>query len=185
MSLICNTGRPPKDDALQNLTINDTLRVNNLIKSTKAEIDRLCPPNQNVPIVLGGSMYYNPEGSAAIDLKTFPSGLTEHFTSTNSPSVSNFWYTPEDLTVSKFQVAAYANSAVILDVSISTTSDPLSPPVDLLTVQLALNGTNNSIQSDDSGSVVIPAGSYVTIRNVTSTSGPNEIYVSWILMMNP
>lgn len=186
MSLICNTGRPPKDDALQNLTVNDTLRVNNLLKSTKAEIDRLCGRDQSAAsVVLAGSLTRSGFLPSLIDLSALPSGSTIRIGTQISAVVSDFWYTSEDLIVDKFQVAAVSTVAGPLNVAVSVTSDPAVLPTDVLTIPFDLSANIVNVQTDVSGTVAIPAGSYVTIHVTSPATDLSDVRVSWTLHLNP
>jgi hypothetical protein len=55
---ICNLGRPAKDASFQNLTTNDSVRVNKLLKSTRADLERLCAIDNNNSITFIGSIEY-------------------------------------------------------------------------------------------------------------------------------
>lgn len=185
MSLICNTGRPPKDDALQNLTVNDTLRVNNLLKSTKAEIDRLCARDQVASLVLGGSVIYSTQEPSAIEnVYALPSGST--ILNGQSPAaVSDLWYTSQDLIIDKFQVAALSPVAGPLNVAVGVTSDPAVSPTDVLTIPFSLSASTVDVETDVSGTVLIPAGSYVVIHVTSTATDLADVRVSWTLHLNP
>jgi hypothetical protein len=185
MSLICNTGRPPKDDALQNLTVNDTLRVNNLLKSTKAEIDRLCTRDQSASLVLAGSLIQSVVQPSLLDLPALPSGSTIRNVPQIVAVVSDFWYTSEDLIIDKFQVAALSTVAGPLNVAVGVTSDPVVLPTDVLTIPFDLSANIVNVQTDVSGTVAIPAGSYVTIHVTSPVTDLSDVRVSWTLHLNP
>lgn len=191
MSLICNTGRPPKDDALQNLTVNDTLRVNNLIKSTKAEIDRLCSQVetiQNVPIVLAGSLIYTGQSTEdGFNQPLLPSGPTVRTTpNITPPTVETLWYTPQDLTVEKLQVSLISTVGATFDVSVGVLSSPTGPITDLSTITLSVSASTVDLQTSVPSNVVIPAGSYIIIH-ITSSSleALTDVRASWTLHLNP
>jgi hypothetical protein len=187
MSLICNTGRPPKDDALQNLTVNDTLRVNNLIKATRAEIERLCATDELVPLVIGGALTMILDGGdpAALDLSALPSGTSSNIVRSAAATVANLWYTSQDLIISKFQVAAVSADNTTLNVAVGVTSDPAVAPTDVLTVALPLTASTVALDTDVSDTVLIPAGSFVTIHVTSSTTTLEDVRVSWTLHLNP
>lgn len=188
MSLICNTGRPPKDDALQNLTVNDTLRVNNLVKAAKAEINTLCARDQDIPLVLGGSLTYTNDNNTSPTLNLFalPSGSTTRTSSSNVAfALSDLWYTSQELSNIKFQVAAVSTLATTLNVSVGVTSNPAVLPANVLTVALPLTANTIGLVTDISNSVVIPAGSFVTVNVSSSGVSVTDVRVTWTLAGNP
>jgi hypothetical protein len=189
MSLICNTGRPPKDDALQNLTVNDTLRVNNLVKSTKAEIDRLCSQIetvQNVPIVLAGSFSYSGQDSEnGFELFLLPSGFTPVTSASIPPSATNLWYTPQDLTVEKLQVSLISTVSSTFDVSVGFFSSPSGPITGVSTIILSVGVSTVELQTSVPSNTVIPAGSYITISVTSGSLDLTGVQASWTLHLNP
>ena len=188
MSLICNTGRPPKDDAFQNLTVNDTLRVNNLVKTTKAEIDRLCSIDaQSASLILGGSMHFEGASEVGLDLFALPSGPSMRSSVIMVPvAVPDLWYTSEELLVRKFQVSAISVGVdTTLNVSIGVTSNPTVATTDVLTVSLPLTSNTVNLVTDVSGTVIIPTGSFVTVHVTSTSTNLTDIRVSWTMDLNP
>ena len=189
MSLICNTGRPAKDDALQNLTVNDTLRVNNIVKSTKAEIDRLCSQVesvQNAPIVLAGSFrYLGQESPDGFELFLLPSGFTSR---TNprmtQPPAEVLWYTPQDLTIEKLQVSITSSSNATFVASVSVFSSPTGPSTEVSQMILSA-GVTATLQTSVPSTVVIPAGSYIAIFISSGSTNLSDVRASWSLHLNP
>lgn len=189
MSLICNTGRPAKDDALQNLTVNDTLRVNNRVKSTKAEIDRLCSQIetvQNIPTVLAGSLLYVEEGSPnGLELFLLPSGFTLITNPLmNEPPCEALWYTPQDFTVEKLQVSISSSVNATIDVSVGVLSSPTGPITNVSTMTLSAS-TTATLQTSVPSNIVIPAGSYVTIHISSTSVNLSDVRASWTLHLDP
>jgi len=189
MSLICNTGRPHKDDALQNLTVNDTLRVNNLVKSTKAEIDRLCSQIetvQNVPIVLAGSFSYAGQDSEnGFDLFLLPSGFTPVTSTSILPSATNLWYTPQGLTVEKLQVSLISTVSSSFGVSVGVSSSPGGPFTEETAMTLSVGASTVELQTSVPSNIVIPAGSYITIIFSSASLDLTGVQASWTLHLNP
>lgn len=196
---MCDIGRPPRDAALQNLTVNNTVRVNKLLKSTKAEIDRFCAESTNDGAItfVGSFQFIGVDESklnAEYSLYLLPSGcqITSSPAKYSLPFLPTVFYTSVDLVVRKFQAAVTTvtsgdvTSNVIVDLNYGTDSNTINQTA----VELSLLGTNlNSVRvTDSSGSAVIPAGSYYSIvikEGPGSTDQPFNLRSSWTLELIP
>lgn len=185
---LCDLGRPKQDAGLQNLVVNDTLRVNRLLKATKAEIERLCADVNSLSSVLVGS-FETSIGDPTNEYETYtlPSGpmvVTETPSFERSPFTS-FW-TDEELTIEDFRaVAVLPDGQFSQDISLSvnlsagTTLGTISPIITLVLPNLStsppISGVSPLVP------VSIPANSFVSIRlNITSTIAEiNGFQVSW------
>lgn len=182
----CNTsGRPSKDDSFQNLTVNDTLRIYNLLKSTKAEISRVCAlTGQITPLQLSGTLKYTGEGSNALSLFAFPSGTTIQSNQAVISGIDDFWFTSEKINKITFQVDALSAENTDLVVSLMFSENPNSTPTDIITIPLTL--TSSTIASDVyvMSDAEIPTGYFLTIRVTSSAQNITSLVVSWTLLVD-
>jgi hypothetical protein len=197
---VCDLGRPPRDAAVQNLTVNDTVRVNKLLKATKAEIDRLCAVSDNSATTFVGSFIFSGttvEPNTILDpdyaLNVLPTGVTDNGSVNTSPAALNLTlYTDVDLVVRKLQAAVTTGSSVPstnnVDVSVSAGTTPTS-----LSAVLTLNllSTNGAIvrETDISETAIIPAGSYYSVVISEGTGSTQNVVTSlvasWTLVLDP
>ena len=179
----CNIyGRPPQDNSFQNLTVNDTLRIQNALKSTKAEISRVCAlTGQKSPINFSGVLKYTGEGSSALNLFAFPSGTTLRTTQVSPADVGDFWFTSEQINKITFQVDAISTLNTELNVSLMFSETPTCIPVDVITVPLTL--TASTIASDIYviSETEIQTGSFITIQVTSTATSITNLEVSWTI----
>lgn len=197
---LCDLGRPPRDAAVENLSVNDTLRVNKLLKVTKAEIDRLCAVDDNNTITFTGSFEYfdeqNPQTPISnYSLWTLPTGAkyvnNSSVSTVGDPALNLTLYTDKELVIEYFQVTSsdYTNpsSTQNINVSVSSGATPASV-TDILTLNL-LNINPNAARATYEGSnVVIPANSFYSIhlrQGAGSVGGVSIIRTSWTLVLGP
>lgn len=193
---LCNLGRPPQDAGLQNLIVNDTLRVNNLLKSVKGEVARLCTENVYVPssvILTGSSRYIYGPGINGIYL--FPSGRDTFQTgsgSNYSATLYNTMWTDEALIVEDFRATATGignleppadftlNVRLIVAPSITDLNTPWPNGTELLTLTIPDVNTVPQSSINQSVPVTIPAESYVGIR-LDSVQSYLDFDLTWTL----
>lgn len=203
---LCNLGRPVRDAAVQNLTVNDTLRSNKLLKATKAEIDRLCTQLEEVKkegkILFIGSMRFIVQLQNFLpnetDFYNLPSGtraIQGNYNIIVSPDVETSLYTDIDLVIQKFQatVSTAASSPMAehnINVSIHAGTTPSSLS-NLLTLSLLNTNGVDVRETDTSASVIIPAGSYYSIvirsiqPNPETPANITSLNAAWTLDLNP
>ena len=183
---LCNLGRPPQDAGLQNLVVNDTLRVNHLMKANKAEVERLCSVVNVTPsVTLVGSFSIVTEPGAGFSTHVFPSGPTNGGFSDPANVVTTFW-TDKELIINDFRaVASGVSTDNLLTLNVRLVSAPtlseLNAPTPNGTERITI--TLPGILTPVSGiaSVVpvsIPAGSYVSIR-LDTVQSVLSVKASW------
>lgn len=198
----CNLGRPPKDAAVQNLTVNQSVHVNNLLKATRAEVDRLCAVKDAANVLIGSVEYFGENLSPSVlpigfTIYSQPSGsryIGSDITDFTNSNLALTLYTDTDLIVRKFQMSVNPelspelSPAVQLNGCLSVGSTPT-----LLTNLVTLNFTNVSSgsvarETFTGESVVIPANSYYTIlvrqSNGSVANNINRLRASWTLTLN-
>jgi hypothetical protein len=193
---VCDLGRPPRDAAVQNLTVNDKLRVNKLLKASKAEIGRLCATVGDNLITLVGSLVYTTEGPLVADYVVYalPSGSTQ-LTNVNLSQLNNVLYTDTDLVIRKFQASAYTSDALenVNNVDVSLRYGTDTTLLGNTAVSLSLLGTNTPTAegvnaTDSSATATIPAGSFYNIQineGAGSTNLPDALYSNWTIELDP
>jgi hypothetical protein len=200
---VCNLGRPPRDAAVQNLTVNDTLRSNKLLKANKAEINRLCASIEEVKqsnILFIGSLNVTTgsEGTLPLNytLYNLPSGIRDvgdAFPILSTPGVSRALYTDVDLVVRKLQVTLTTFSQSIDDVhnvdfSIFSGATPVTG-TNLVTLSLLNTNAVDVRETDTSSIAIIPAGSYYSIlisEGAGSTTNTiTSLTASWTIELIP
>lgn len=173
---VCNLGRPPRDAAVQNLTVNDTLHSNKLLKANKAEIGRLCASIEEVKqsniLFIGSLRFATDEGTLPLNytLYNLPSGIRDignAFPILSTPGVSRALYTDVDLVVRKLQVTLTTSSQSRDDVhnvdfSIFSGTTPVTG-TNLVTLSLLNTNAIDVRETDTSSIAIIPAGSYYSI----------------------
>jgi hypothetical protein len=201
----CNLGRPPQDTGLQNLIVNDTLRVNKLLKASKAEVDRLCADiattaAQTPPTIFEGSLTLSDlPPTEGFDTFNFPVGSTIIDSNTpNNPSIFTTIWTDEELVIDDFRAVAYGppnqTTPIIFDLSVvaAPTIGGLSVPIgtNILTLPFSgLNSVSNTPVSLISSvvpltTITIPAGSYVSVRfTMPLTETSLFMNVSWSIRL--
>lgn len=199
---LCNLGRPPQDAGLQNLVVNDTLRVNKLLKASKAEVGRLCADiaataSQSQPTIFEGSFTLNDlPPTEGFNTFNFPVGSTIIDTNTpNNPSVFTTIWTDEELVIDDFRAVADgpSNQTTPVTFSLSVVAAPtiagLSVPIgtEILTLPFSgLNSVSNTPVSLIASGVPqsIPAGSYVSVRfTMPLTASSSFTSVSWSIRL--
>lgn len=201
----CNLGRPSRDAAFQNFTINDSVRVNKILKAGRSEIDRLCASNNNNSSTFIGSIEYTGLNSSpgtlpfGYTIYALPSGiqyLGNDTTDVSSSSLRLTLYTDVDLTIRKFQCILIPeiiieSPPVQIDVSVCTGSTPTTL-TNLITLNF-IDVTNGSLVREtftgDSNTITIPADSYYSVL-ISQSNGQvaNDIYnlrASWSLIVDP
>jgi hypothetical protein len=187
---VCNLGRPPQDAGLQNLLVNDTLRVNNLLKATKVDVERLCATVNNPSVTLVGSHTLSVAPGESFNTFLHPSGHSKSTTTSLASLFTTFW-TDEELVVDDLRaVATTADNGYSLAVSIVASDSlatlgtgPFPNGTELGTVTLAnITATPVSGISELSpdAPAIIPAGSYVSILASNNTS-VSTLNLSWSL----
>lgn len=192
----CNTGRPPADATFQNLVVNDQLRVNNVLKSTKGEIERLCSvyARQQLPLIgtyLDSRTSLDPPPLQNISTYVVPVGNTTQAIALPSPTIASMFYTDAELRVDKFQATVIGAGAQLIpgltfNVSISVTQNIPTPiPSDILTLSMPNVTTTLKQSTNETGTVHIPANSFISIHiDISAASG--EIapgcMVQWLLL---
>ncbi len=200
---LCNLGRPPQDAGLQNLVVNDTLRVNKLLKASKAEVDRLCADiattaAQTAPTVFEGS--FTGTGLSGLEnYLTFAFPVGPHFRadSTYAPTLLTVIWTDDSLVIDDFR--AFATGAgpgdlpTPIDFTISVVAAPtitalqlnaISPPNGTEIITIPFTGVTSTSVSEITTAVpaTIPAGSYVSIR-LNGTTVITDVSVSWSIRL--
>lgn len=192
---VCNLGRPPQDAGLQNLIVNDTLRVNKLLKATKAEVERLCAGvNQTPSVTLTGSaIYLNNPGTGVPFL--FPSGPTyisnNSFVNYEANLYTTMW-TDEALLVEDFRAAINGigtqgeppvftpNIRLVVASTLAELNVGIPNGTELITLTFPnVTLTTQSLVSQ-TVPVTIPAGSYVGIR-LDSGQSYSQVNLTWTL----
>lgn len=130
----CNFGYPAKDLALQNLSVNNIARVENLIKSTRAEIYKLCAYDDYITkasITYNGNRNISLPGDSPPEQKqtslpsnyrfySLPSGNYNRtaqnvpYTNFTNPSLAFCIYTDIDLVVKMFQAFVQTEQTPII-----------------------------------------------------------------------
>lgn len=202
---VCNLGRPARDAAVQNLTVNDTVRTNKLLKATKADIGRLCASIEEVKqgnILFIGSMRYAADGESSLprdaNFFNFPSGARDvagNISSISAPSpLDTVLYTDVDLVIQKFQgtittvTTGSPTTEHNINLSILTGSSS-AVSTNLLTLSFLNTAGNIVRETNTSASAIIPANSYysVVIRNVSGENIPGVLTLdaAWTLELGP
>jgi hypothetical protein len=200
---VCNLGRPPRDAAVQNLTVNDTLRSNKLLKANKAEINRLCASieevkQSNILFIGSLSVTTGSEGTLPLNytLYDLPSGIRDvgdAFPVLSTPGVSRALYTDVDLVVRKLQVTLTTSSQSRDDVhnvdfSIYSGATPVTG-TNLVTLSLLNTNAVDVRETDTSSIAIIPAGSYYSIlisEGAGSTTNTiTNLRASWTIELIP
>lgn len=189
---LCNLGRPPQDAGLQNLIVNDTLRVNKLLKSTKAEVDRLCADiaiaTSQSPTVFEGSF----TGTGLSDFENyqtwaFPVGssFVSSYRYTDTPFT--FIWTDEALVIDDFRAVATAESGGDIPTPINFTLGIVAVPVigagaEIITIPFTGVTSTPVSQISSAVPVTIPAGSYVSI-GINMSNFLSSFKVSWSIRL--
>jgi hypothetical protein len=188
----CNFGYPAKDLALQNLTVNDITRVENLIKSTKSEIDTLCVVNDylsKASVIYNGSRDIMLPGDSPPETKqttlpsnyriyALPCGVFNRFktnvpyTDSSNPSLSFCIYTDIDLLVKKMQAV------------VSTTIFSSNPFMNNVNVSLEYGETPTNLTNlitlkcIDTSERILPPVSPITFKSpVKVTTLPDNVII--------
>jgi hypothetical protein len=200
---LCNLGRPPQDAGLQNLVVNDTLRVNKLLKASKAEVDRLCADiattvAQTAPTVFEGSF----TGTSLNEFENyltfaFPVGSNFRADSTYAPTLLTIIWTDESLVIDDFRAFATGEGPgplpTPINFTISVVAAPTitalqlgaaSPPNGTEIITIPFTGLSSTSVSEISTAVpaTVPAGSYVSIR-LNGTGVITNVSVSWSIRL--
>lgn len=196
----CNTGRPPADATFQNLVVNDQLRVNNVLKSTKGEIERLCSvldsvdARQQLPLIGTYLDSRSPTSAPLQNISTYlvPVGNTTQAIALPSPTIATMFYTDAELRVDKFQATVIGSGAQLIpgltfNVSISVTPNIPTPiPSDILTLSIPNVTTTLNQSTNETGTVHIPANSFISIHIDISAAASFTIapgcMVQWFLL---
>lgn len=202
---ICDLGRPARDAAFQNLTVNDTLRSNKLLKSGKAEIDQLCAnieelKQSNILFIGSLNMVIRTQGQTLPPnyiLYNLPSGtrdIESNYPLVSSSDVSTTLYTDVDLVVQKIQATIRTDTIqsrsdvhnVDFSIYIGSTPSSLS---NLVTVSILNTNGNDVRETNTSAIAIIPAGSYysaVIHEGPGSTENTtNTLFASWTIELIP
>jgi hypothetical protein len=198
----CDLGRPIRDYALDNLSVNNVLRVNNLLKSTKVELKTLCNDvdnlfNPSTTQTLIGSFSCSPGAIIGLNYNWFyPSGRNQftisEISSTTSPiSFEKLIYTSQELIIEDFRMAASGeyktatSDETPFDLTLSVSTFPGTStqsnfssngtPVESLSLKNVTALPSATFALSPSGK--IPANSYFGIRMTTNIS-PSQSYIS-------
>lgn len=193
MSLLCNLGRPPQDAGLQNLVVNDTLRVNKLLKSAKAEVNRLCADVSNPSVTLTGSAVYDSRPGAGFVFFCLPSGNSPSIGSAENgvPSVFTTFWTDNELIIDDFRAAVTGagsdvetpytlNVRVVAAPTLSELNNFIPNDTQRVTITLPNVSLNPQTIVSASVPVTIPAGSYVGMR-FDSAQSVTDMNLTWSL----
>ena len=184
MSKTCNLGYHRSDAAFQNLTVNNKLTVKNSLKSVKAEIGRL---NSLVDNSLSqqfvGSYTSTSTSNPLASTHILPSGPTNESDVNDVVSVRKSFYTDAALRVDNFHVTVVSpneTTGATFDVSVAA-GVTLAATSDIIT--LSISGVLNVPKqaSNTTGSVIIPANSFVSIHIVIPTGTSANFQVNWTL----
>jgi hypothetical protein len=203
MSIFCNLGKPSKDLAFQNVDVNQSVRVNKLLKVTRAEFDRLCAIKDTKAHLFAGSVEFFGDNVSppvlpfGFTMYALPSGtlnIGNDITEYTDPNIALTLYTDTELVVGKFQMSLYPE--LLPEISPPVQIDgclSVGPTPTLLTNLVTLNFTNVSsgsiVRETFTGdSVVIPAKSYYSIlirqSNGNVANDINRLQASWTLTLS-
>jgi hypothetical protein len=199
---ICNLGRPVRDYSLNNLSVNNVLSVNNLLKSVKVELGTLCNDLNNLfdpsttqtligsystGLIIG--LYYNffyPSGRMQLNVNNTTSS------SNNGIDFDQFLYTDQEKIIEDFRVTASGEyektqpNQTPFDLTISVITAPgtitaaninslMGTPVETLLLKDVTSTPSWGVVSSPSGR--IPPNSYFCIR-ITTNISPDESQIA-------